>query len=67
MEEKKYFDNLKLDQLRADIQAGIASEDAGALDADESSGVAALGTLTPSAKPSGGTKRSWKTPSIRRA
>jgi hypothetical protein len=35
MEEKKHFDNLKLNQLKADIQAGIASGDAGTLDTDE--------------------------------
>jgi putative NADH-flavin reductase len=35
MEEKNHFDNLKLNELRADIQAGIASGDAGTLDADE--------------------------------
>lgn len=35
MEEKNHFDNLKLNQLRADIQAGIASGDAGTLDVDE--------------------------------
>ena len=35
MEEKSHFDKLKLNQLRADIQAGIASGGAGTLDADE--------------------------------
>lgn len=35
MEEKNHFDNLKLNQLKADIQAGIDSGDAGTLDADE--------------------------------
>jgi hypothetical protein len=35
MEETNHCDNLKLNQLRADIQAGIASGDAGTLDADE--------------------------------
>lgn len=35
MEEKDRFNKMKLDQLRADIQAGIASGDAGTLDADE--------------------------------
>lgn len=35
MEEEDHFHNLKLNRLRADIQAGIASGDAGTLDADE--------------------------------
>lgn len=35
MEEKCHSDNLKLNQLRADVQAGIASGDAGTLDVDE--------------------------------
>lgn len=35
MEEKKRLDDMKLKQLRDDIQAGIASGDAGTLDADE--------------------------------
>lgn len=35
MEEKNRFNNMKLDQLRDDILAGIASGDAGTLDADE--------------------------------
>jgi len=34
MEEKKHFNKMKLDQLRADIQAGIASGDAGTLDVE---------------------------------
>lgn len=34
MEEQDRF-NIKLDQLRKDIQAGIASGDAGTLDVDE--------------------------------
>lgn len=35
MEEKDRFNKMKLDQLRADIQAGIASGDAGTLDVEE--------------------------------
>jgi len=35
MEEKDRFNKMKLDQLRADIQAGIASGDAGTLDVGE--------------------------------
>lgn len=35
MDEKDQFNKIKLDQLRNDILAGIASEDAGTLDADE--------------------------------
>lgn len=35
MEERKKFDDMKLKQLRADIQAGIASGDAGTLDTDK--------------------------------
>lgn len=35
MEEKDRFNKMKLDQLRKDIQAGIASGDAGTLDADD--------------------------------
>lgn len=34
MEEKDRFNKMKLDQLRADIQAGIASGDAGTLDVE---------------------------------
>jgi antitoxin ParD1/3/4 len=34
-EEKDRFNKIKLDQLRNDIQAGIASGDAGTLDADK--------------------------------
>jgi hypothetical protein len=35
MDKKKHFDKMKLDQLRNDIRAGIASGDAGTLDVDE--------------------------------
>jgi Arc/MetJ-type ribon-helix-helix transcriptional regulator len=35
MEEKDRFNKMKLDQLRADIEAGIASGDAGTLDIEE--------------------------------
>lgn len=35
MEEKDRFNKMKLDQLRKDIQAGIASGDADTLDADD--------------------------------
>ena len=35
MEEKDRFNRMKLEQLRNDIQAGIASGDAGTLDASE--------------------------------
>lgn len=35
MEEKDRFNKMKLDQLRADIQAGIASGDAGTLNIEE--------------------------------
>lgn len=35
MEEIERFDDIKLNQLRADIHAGIASGDAGTLDADQ--------------------------------
>ena len=35
MEEKERCDDMKLNWLRHDIQAGIASGDAGTLDADE--------------------------------
>lgn len=35
MEEKDRINNSKLDQLRKDIQAGIASADAGTLDVDK--------------------------------
>jgi hypothetical protein len=35
MEEKERFNDIKLKQLQDDIQAGIASGDAGALDIDE--------------------------------
>lgn len=35
MEEKERFDDMKLKHLRDDIQAGIASGDAGTLDAGE--------------------------------
>jgi len=35
MEEKRHFDDIKLKQLRADIQAGITSGDAGTLDVDK--------------------------------
>jgi antitoxin ParD1/3/4 len=34
MEEKDRFNKMKIDQLRADIQAGIASGDAGTLDVE---------------------------------
>lgn len=34
MEEKDRFNKMKLDQLRTDIQAGIASGDAGTLDVE---------------------------------
>lgn len=64
MEEKNHLDNLKLKQLRADIQAGIASGDAGTLDIHEIKRRARARAPSPCAIVSDGTRPDRNHPAI---